>query len=59
MTWKYQICKDKHGYSLREVFDGHSWSDPINGYYDMPEELIHDLKLMLKDADVDNILNLD
>jgi hypothetical protein len=54
MSWHYEITQDYAGFWIREVYDLSGellWSDePMQPYGDSPEELILDLKMMLKDA---------
>lgn len=58
IMWNYRIIKEKIDgdwvYYITEVFyEGKkpvSWSEPATGYYESRQELIHDLKLLLKDS---------
>jgi len=56
--WHYQVIKTIHGYNLVEAYEeldedsplyGTNYSEPLLENYETVEEMVHDLKLMLKD----------
>ncbi len=52
MTWNHRVIKEDGLYYLAEVIyeDGitHSWTEPLTEMYESREELVRDLKMMLK-----------
>ena len=49
MSWHYQICKDKDGYFIAEIFKKYGWCR-VGEYWETKEELIEAYEMMLKDA---------
>ena len=63
MSWRYMAArKTFHGeevWTLREVYDGASWTDPIGPYGDSYRDLIKELRMMLLEAEHRDFLDLD
>jgi hypothetical protein len=65
MTWNYRICKDKDGYTIREVYYNNgtdeigSWTaDPVEPFGETKEELIENLAMMMA-AVIHPVIDLD
>ena len=63
MSWRYMAArKTFHGeevWSVREVYDGASWTDPIAPSGDSHRDLIKELRMMLLEAEHRDFLDLD
>ena len=63
MSWRYMAArKTFHGeevWSVREVYDGASSTDPIEPYGDSHRDLIKELRMMLLEAEHRDFLDLD
>ena len=63
MSWRYMAArKTFHGeevWTILEVYDGASWTDPIEPYGDSHRDLIKELRMMLLEAEHRDFLDLD
>lgn len=63
MSWRYMAArKTFHGeevWTVREVYDSASWTDPIEPYGDSHRDLIKELRMMLLEAEHRDFLDLD
>ena len=62
MSWRYMAAREtfqeEEVWTVREVYDGASWTDPIAPSGDSHRDLIEVLRMMLLEAEYRNFLNL-
>lgn len=62
MSWRYMSAREtfqgEEVWTIREVYDGASWTDPIAPSGDSHRDLIEVLRMMLLEAEYRNFLNL-
>ena len=63
MSWRYMAARETvHGeevWTVREVYDGASWTGPIAPFGDSHRDLIKELRMMLLEAEPRDFLDLD
>ena len=63
MSWRYMAARKtflgEEVWTIREVYDGASWTDPIEPYGDSHRDLIKELRMMLLEAEHRDFLDLD
>ena len=63
MSWRYMAARKtfpgKEVWTVREVYDGTSWTDPVEPYGDSHSDLIKELRMMLLEAEHRDFLDLD
>ena len=63
MSWRYMSAREtfqgEEVWTIREVYDGASWTDPIAPSGDSHRDLIKELQMMLLEAEHRDFLDLD
>ena len=63
MSWRYMAAREtflgEEVWTVREVYDGASWTDPIAPSGDSHSDLIKELRMMLLEAEHRDFLDLD
>ena len=63
MSWRYMSAREtfqgEEVWTIREVYDGASWTDPIEPSGDSHRDLIKELRMMLLEAEHRDFLDLD
>ena len=63
MSWRYMSAREtfqgEEVWTIREVYDGASWTGPIAPYGDSHRNLIKVLRMMLLEAEHRDFLDLD
>ena len=63
MSWRYMSAREtfqgEEVWTIREVYDGASWTDPIAPSGDSHRDLIKELRTMLLEAEHRDFLDLD
>lgn len=63
MSWRYMSAREtfqgEEVWTIREVYDGASWTDPIAPFGDSHRDLIKELRMMLLEAEHRDFLDLD
>ena len=63
MSWRYMSAREtfqgEEVWTIREVYDGASWTDPIAPSGDSHRDLLGVLRMMLRDAERRDFLDLD